>query len=395
MAKGRKVNVIGVGMIKFAKPGASEGYNVMAAKAARAALEDAKVPYDQIEQAYAGYVYGDSTCGQRAVYDVGLTGIPVFNVNNNCSTGSTALFLGRQAVEGGLAECVLVVGFEQMEKGALGSKFTDRTNPLDQHAGVMSKVQGFNEAPPAAQMFGGAGREYRWRYGTKRETFAKVSAKARQHANKNPYALFSDVLSVEEILASPEVFDPLTRYQCCPPTCGAAAAVLCSDDFAKKHGIAKPVYIAAQSMTTDTPSSFEEDSMIKMVGYDMAVAAAKQVYDRSGVGPQDVDVVELHDCFTANEILTYEALGLCKEGEAEKFIEEGNNTYGGKFVTNPSGGLLSKGHPLGATGLAQCTELVWQLRGTADKRQVEGAKVALQHNLGLGGACVVTMYRRD
>jgi sterol carrier protein 2 len=395
MAKGRKVNVIGVGMIKFAKPGASEDYNVMAAKAARAALEDAKVPYDQIEQAYAGYVYGDSTCGQRAVYDVGLTGIPVFNVNNNCSTGSTALFLGRQAVEGGLAECVLVVGFEQMEKGALGSKFTDRTNPLDQHAGVMSKVQGFNEAPPAAQMFGGAGREYRWRYGTKRETFAKVSAKARQHANKNPYALFSDVLSVEEILASPEVFDPLTRYQCCPPTCGAAAAVLCSDDFAKKHGIAKPVYIAAQSMTTDTPSSFEEDSMIKMVGYDMAVAAAKQVYDRSGVGPQDVDVVELHDCFTANEILTYEALGLCKEGEAEKFIEEGNNTYGGKFVTNPSGGLLSKGHPLGATGLAQCTELVWQLRGTADKRQVEGAKVALQHNLGLGGACVVTMYRRD
>ncbi|MEJ7727603.1 MAG: lipid-transfer protein [Polyangiaceae bacterium] len=395
MAKGRKVNVIGVGMIKFAKPGASEDYNVMAAKAGRAALEDAKVPYDQIEQAYAGYVYGDSTCGQRAVYDLGLTGIPVFNVNNNCSTGSTALFLGRQAVEGGLAECVLVVGFEQMEKGALGSKFTDRTNPLDQHAGVMSKVQGFNEAPPAAQMFGGAGREYRWRYGTKRETFAKVSEKARKHASKNPYALFADVLSVEEILASPEVFDPLTRYQCCPPTCGAAAAVLCSDDFAKKHGIDKPVWIAAQSMTTDTPSSFEEDSMIKMVGYDMAVAAAKQVYEKAGVGPQDVDVVELHDCFTANEILTYEALGLCKEGEAEKFIEEGNNTYGGKFVTNPSGGLLSKGHPLGATGLAQCTELVWQLRGTADKRQVEGAKVALQHNLGLGGACVITMYRRD
>jgi acetyl-CoA acetyltransferase len=395
MAKGRKVNVIGVGMIKFAKPGASEDYNVMAAKAGRAALEDAKVPYDQIEQAYAGYVYGDSTCGQRAVYDLGLTGIPVFNVNNNCSTGSTALFLGRQAIEGGLAECVLVVGFEQMEKGALGSKFTDRTNPLDQHAGVMSKVQGFTEAPPAAQMFGGAGREYRWRYGTKRETFAKVSEKARKHASKNPYALFADVLSVDEILASPEVFDPLTRYQCCPPTCGAAAAVLCSDDFAKKHGIDKPVWIAAQSMTTDTPSSFKEDSMIKMVGYDMAVAAAKQVYEKSGVGPQDVDVVELHDCFTANEILTYEALGLCKEGEAEKFIEEGNNTYGGKFVTNPSGGLLSKGHPLGATGLAQCTELVWQLRGTADKRQVEGAKVALQHNLGLGGACVITMYRRD
>jgi acetyl-CoA acetyltransferase len=391
---GRRVNVIGVGMVKFQKPGASEEYNVMASKAARAALEDARVDYKAIEQAYAGYVYGDSTCGQRAVYEVGVTGIPVFNVNNNCSTGSSALYLARQAIEGGLAECVLALGFEQMEKGALGSKFTDRTNPLDQHAGVMNKVQGFNQAPPAAQMFGGAGREYRFRYGTKRETFAKISEKARKHASKNPYALFKDLLSVEEILAAPEVFDPLTRYQCCPPTCGAAAAILCSDDFAKKHGIANPVYIAAQSMTTDTQASFG-DSMIKMVGYDMAVDAAKQVYDKSGIGPGDVDVVELHDCFTANELLTYEALGLCKEGEAEKFIWAGDNTYGGKFVTNPSGGLLSKGHPLGATGLAQCTELVWHLRGQAGDRQVDGAKIALQHNLGLGGACVVTMYRRD
>ncbi|HEY4118591.1 MAG TPA: hypothetical protein VGM56_12085, partial [Byssovorax sp.] len=329
-----RVNVIGVGMVKFQKPGASEEYNVMAAKAAKAALADAGVDYADVQQAYAGYVYGDSTCGQRAVYDVGLSGIPVFNVNNNCSTGSTALFLARQAVEGGLAECVLVVGFEQMEKGALGSKFSDRTNPLDQHAGVMSRVQGFNQAPPAAQMFGGAGREYRWRYGTKKETFGKISEKARKHANNNPYALFADVLSLDEIMASPEVFDPLTRYQCCPPTCGAAAAVLCSDAYAKKKGIAKPVRIAAQAMTTDYASSFG-DSMIKMVGWDMAVNAAKQVYEKSGVGPEDVDVVELHDCFTANELLTYEALGLCKEGEAEKFIWAGDNTYGGKFVTNP------------------------------------------------------------
>ncbi|MGZ3451737.1 MAG: lipid-transfer protein [Polyangiales bacterium] len=389
----RRVNVIGVGMVKFQKPGASDEYNVMAANAIKAAIADSKVDFKDIEQAVAGYVYGDSTCGQRSVYEVGLTGIPVFNVNNNCSTGSSALFLGRQAIEAG-AECVLVVGFEKMEKGALGSKFTDRTNPLDKHAEVMSRVQGFNQAPPAAQMFGGAGREYRWKYGTKRETFAKVSAKARKHASKNPYALFNQVLSVEEVMASEEVFDPLTRYQCCPPTCGAAAAILCSDDFAKRKGISNPVYIAAQSMTTDYSSSFG-DSMIKMVGFDMAYKAAQQVYEKSGIGPQDVQVVELHDCFTANEVLTYEALGLCKEGEAEKFIEEGNNTYGGKFVTNPSGGLLSKGHPLGATGLAQCTELVWQLRGQADQRQVDGAKVALQHNLGLGGACVVTMYKRD
>ena len=391
---GRRVNVIGVGMIKFSKPGASEDYNVMAAKAGRAALQDAGVPFDAIEQAYAGYVYGDSTCGQRAVYELGLTGIPVFNVNNNCSTGSTALMLGKQAIEGGIAECVLVLGFEQMEKGALGSKFNDRTNPLDKHAGVMNDLQGFNQAPPAAQMFGGAGREYRWRYGTKRETFAKVSEKARKHASQNPLAIFAERLSVDEIMASQEVFDPLTRFQCCPPTCGAAAAILCSDEFAKRHGIERPVYIAGQTMTTDYASSFG-DSMIKMVGFDMAKAAAKKVYDQAGLGPNDAQVIELHDCFTTNEVLTYEALGLAKEGEAEKLIWDGDNTFGGKWVTNPSGGLLSKGHPLGATGLAQCTELVWQLRGTAGDRQVPNAKVALQHNLGLGGACVVTMYRKD
>jgi len=390
----QRVNVIGVGMVKFQKPGASDDYNVMAGNAIREAIKDSGVDFKDIEQAFAGYVYGDSTCGQRSVYEVGLTGIPVFNVNNNCSTGSSALMLGRQAIEGGISECVLVVGFEQMQKGALAAQWSDRTNPLDRHAGVMNDVQGFTSAPGAAQMFGGAGREYRWKYGTKRETFAKVAEKARRHAAKNPYALFKETYSVEEILASPEVFDPLTRYQCCPPTCGAAAAILCSEDFAKRHGITKSVYIAGQAMTTDYASSFET-SMIKMVGYDMSKVAAEKVYNQAGLGPNDVQVVELHDCFTTNEVLTYEAIGLAKEGEAEKLIWDGDNTFGGKWVTNPSGGLLSKGHPLGATGLAQCTELVWQLRGTAGERQVPNAKVALQHNLGLGGACVVTMYRMD
>ncbi len=392
---GKRVNVIGVGMVKFAKPGKSDEYNVMAAAAGRAALADAGVDYGDIEQAYAGFVYGDSTSGQRAIYDLGLTGIPIFNVNNNCSTGSTALMLGRQAIEGGIADCVLVLGFEQMEKGALGSKFTDRTTPIERHAELMNDVQGFSAAPPAAQMFGGAGREYRWKYGTRRETFAKISEKARKHAANNPLALFREQLTVEQILASPEIFDPLTRYQCCPPTCGAAAAILASDEYVQKHGIDNPIYIAAQAMTTDYASSFEEQSMIKMVGYDMTKRGAKQVYEQAGIGPEDIDVIELHDCFTSNELLTYEALGLCPEGQAEKFIWDDDNTYGGKFVTNPSGGLLSKGHPLGATGVAQCAELVWQLRGQADKRQVEGARVALQHNLGLGGACVITMYRRD
>lgn len=390
-----RVNVIGVGMTKFTKPGASPEYYEMAAEAGRIALKDAGITYDQIEQAYTGYVYGDSCCGHRAVYELGLTGIPVFNINSNCSTGSSALFLARQAIESGSAQCVLVVGFEKMEKGALGNKFNDREPPIGKHAQVMMDVQGFNQAPAAAQMFGGAGREYRWKYGTKRETFGKIAEKARKHAANNPYALFNEVLTLEQIMASDDVFDPLTRFQCCPPTCGAGAAVLCSDAFAKKHKIQNPVYIAAQSLTTDFASSFEPQSMIKMIGYDMTVEGAKQVYEAAAIGPQEVDVIELHDCFSANELLTYEALGLCPEGGAEQFIWDGDNTYGGKYVTNPSGGLLSKGHPLGATGLAQCAELVWQLRGTADKRQVEGARIALQHNLGLGGSCVITLYRRD
>jgi len=392
---GRRVNVIGVGMVPFQKPGASDPYHVMASNAMRAAMNDAGVDFGEIEQVYAGYVFGDSTCGQRAVYEIGLRGIPIFNVNNNCSTGSTALMLGKQAIEGGIAECVLVVGFEQMEKGALGAKWTDRPTPLDAHAHLMNEVQGVTSAPVAAQMFGGAGREYRWKYGTKRETFAKVAEKARRHGSKNPFALFKETYSVEEILASQEVFDPLTRYQCCPPTCGAAAAILCSDDFARKKGLSARVWIAAQAMTTDVPASFEEKSMIKMVGFEMAKAAATQVYEQAGIGPKEVDVIELHDCFTTNEVLTYEALGLCKEGEAERLVWDGDNTYGGKWVVNPSGGLLSKGHPLGATGVAQCAELVWQLRGQAEARQVERARVGLQHNLGLGGACVVTLYRAD
>ena len=390
-----KVNVIGVGMVEFGKPGKSDPYNVMASRAARRALEDASVGYQEIKQAYAGYVFGDSTCGQRSLYEVGLTGIPIFNVNNNCSTGSSALMLAAQAIKSGMVDCVLAVGFEQMQKGALASTWDDRTNPMDRHVGVMNDVQGFGQAPVTAQIFGGAGREYQFKYGAKRETFAKISSKARTHAANNPYALFKDLLTVEEVMASPEVFDPLTRFQCCPPTCGAAAAVLASDDFVAKKGIQKPVYIAAQAMSTDLPSAFEEKSMIKMIGYDMAKNAATQVYEQAGVGPDEVQVVELHDCFTSNELLTYEAIGLCPEGEAEKFIWDEQNTYGGKVVTNPSGGLLSKGHPLGATGLAQCTELVWQLRGQAEKRQVEGARIALQHNLGLGGACVMTLYRRD
>ena len=389
------VHVVGAGMIPFTKPGASESYEVMGAKAAQLALDDAGIAYGWVDQAYVGYVFGDSTAGQAAVYGVGMTGIPVINVNNNCATGSTALFLARQAVASGSAECVLALGFDQMVPGPLKGNWTDRPSPLAQFLDTMATDQGWDPAlPRAAQFFGGAARAYMADFGIAASTFARISVKARQHAARNPLAVFRQPVTLDEVLASPTVFDPLTRLQCCPPTCGAAAAIICSEAFARKHGLDGRVRIAAQAMTTDTASTFESHDMRKLVGADMARAAAAQVYAAAGIGPEDLDVVELHDCFTANELITYESLGLTPEGTAEQFILDGDNTYGGRVVTDPSGGLLSKGHPLGATGLAQCAELTWQLRGQAEQRQVEGARLALQHNLGLGGACVVTLYEK-
>ncbi|WP_439687521.1 lipid-transfer protein [Cupriavidus oxalaticus] len=389
------VIVAGVGMIAFTKPGANEPYPQMAAKAVNAALADAGVAYDAMQQAYVGYVYGDSTAGQRALYEVGMTGIPVVNVNNNCSTGSTALYLARQAVTSGAADCVLALGFEQMKPGALAAYFDDRPSPFDRFEQATDALVGNGEVPLALRYFGGAGLAHMEQYGTQLSTFAKIRAKASRHAANNPLALFRTVVTEEEVLASPAVWPGvMTRLMACPPTCGAAAAVLCSDAFARRHGLDRRVRIKAQSMTTDRPVTFEARDMREVVGFSMARDAARQVYERAGIGPQDLDVVELHDCFAHNELITYESLGLCPPGGAEKFVRDGDNTYGGKVVTNPSGGLLSKGHPLGATGLAQCTELVQQLRGTAEKRQVAGARLALQHNLGLGGACVVTLYER-
>jgi acetyl-CoA acyltransferase len=380
--------------VPFATPSRSDSYDVLAEGAVRAALADAGVGLAAVQQVYAGYVYGDSTSGQSVVYRVGLTGVPVINVNNNCSTGSSALFLARQAVASGAADCVLAVGFEQMQRGALKEHWGDRPSPFARFDDVVNQVLGdAGDAPLAPRYFGGAGAAYCEKYGMDPAVFARISVKSRKHAAANPYAVFTAPVTVREVLASPPIFGPLTRLQCCPPTCGAAAAVVVSEEFARARGLRADVAITAQAMTTDTPGSFGGDLM-RLVGYDMTAAAARQVYEAAGVDPRDIPVVELHDCFTTNEVISYEALGLTEEGTAEKFIADGDNTYGGRVVTNPSGGLLSKGHPLGATGLAQCAELVWQLRGAAGPRQVEGASLALQHNIGLGGAAVVTLYEK-
>jgi acetyl-CoA acetyltransferase len=390
---GERVFVIGVGMTKFEKPGSREwDYPDMGREAGEKALADAGIPYDTVEQAFIGYCYGDSTCGERALYELGLTGIPAINVNNNCSTGSSALYLAKQMVEGGISDCVMAMGFEKMEKGSLGIKYTDRTTPMDKHLGAMIESRGFESSPPAAQMFGNAGREYMERYGVSPESFARIGEKNHRHSVNNPYAQFQTEYSLDEILAAPMVHHPLTKLQCCPTSDGGGAAILASERFVREHDLGdQAVEITGMALTTDFPSSFEGSDM-KLVGFDMTRAAAQKVYEQSGRGPEDVDVIELHDCFSANEMITYEGLGLCEEGGAGELIDSGAVTYGGNWVVNPSGGLISKGHPLGATGLAQCAELTWQLRGTADARQVDGATVALQHNLGLGGACVVTMY---
>ena len=393
----RKVFVVGVGMTKFEKPGSKDwDYPDMGREAGEKALADAGLKIEDIEQAAVGYTAGDSTCGQRAFYELGTTGIPIYNVNNNCSTGSTALFMAKQFVEGGLAECTMAMGFEKMEKGSLGVKYTDRTMPMDKHFKVMVEERGFEpKAPAAPQMFGNAGLEHMERYGTTAEHFAKIGYKNHKHSVNNPYSQFQDEYTLEQILESPTVYGPLTKLQCCPTSDGGGAAIVASEEFVKKHGLeGQAVEILGQAMATDFASTFNEKSMIKMVGSDLTRSAAQQVYEQSGLGPENVDVVELHDCFSCNELITYEGLGLCPEGKGGSFVDEGAQTYGGQVVVNPSGGLISKGHPLGATGLAQCAELCWQLRGEADARQVEGAKVALQHNLGLGGAAVVAMYRK-
>ena len=390
-----KVYVIGVGMTKFEKPGRREGWDYpdMARESGTMALQDAGIGFEQVQEGYVGYVYGESTSGQRALYELGMTGIPIVNVNNNCSTGSTALYLAAKSIRGGQTDCAIALGFEKMKPGSLGTSYDDRAQPMEKHILAMAEI---SEVlfPPAPWMFGAAGREHMAQYGSTAEHFAKIGFKNHKHSVNNPYAQFQEEYTLEDILDSRMIYDPLTKLQCSPTSDGSAAAILASEAFVDRHGLAaQAVEIVGQAMTTDFASTFD-GTCKSLIGYDMNVRAAQRVYEQSGLGPDDFQVIELHDCFSANELLLYEALGLCGEGEAAKLIDADDTTYGGRWVINPSGGLISKGHPLGATGLAQCAELTWQLRGTADKRQVDDVTAALAHNIGLGGAAVVTAYQR-
>jgi acetyl-CoA acyltransferase len=392
---GEKVYVVGVGMTKFEKPGRRENWDYpdMARESGTNALADAGIDFSEVEQGFVGYVYGESTSGQRALYELGLSGIPIVNVNNNCSTGSTALYMAAQAIRGGLADCTIALGFEKMKPGSLEATWGDRTNPMDKQIVALAEIAEF-AFPPAPWMFGAAGREHMKQYGSTAEHFAKIGHKNHKHSVNNPFAQFQDEYTLEDILAARMIYDPLTKLQCSPTSDGSAAAILASEAFVDKHGlVGQATEIVGQAMTTDFQDTFDGTAK-GIIGHHMNEAAARTVYQQSGLGPEDFQVIELHDCFSANELLLYEALGLCGAGEAPKLIDDGDTTYGGRWVVNPSGGLISKGHPLGATGLAQCAELNWQLRGEADKRQVADVTAALQHNIGLGGAAVVTAYQR-
>jgi acetyl-CoA acetyltransferase len=390
--------VAGVGMTTFTRPG-DRTYPALVAEAVNAALADAGIGYQEVQRAAAGYVFQPSTAGQRALYDIGLTGIPIVNVNNNCATGSTALMLATEWVRAGLAEVALAVGFEQMTRESMtGSGPPPEVTTIDRHLEVLRSAHEPahepDRAPPMAQFFGHAAAEHMARYGTTAEQLARIAVKNHEHSTRNPYAQFQHPLTLEQVLADKPVHGPLTRSQCSPISDGAAAAVVLSGRSVRARGLRdKAVEVVAQSMVTDTGGSFGANSMIDVVGAPMTRQAAAQVFAASGRTIGDVDVIELHDCFSVNELITYEALGMCAPGEAGRLADAGATTYGGRWVVNPSGGLISKGHPLGATGLAQCAELTWQLRGEAGARQVPGARLGLAHNLGLGGACVVTLYR--
>ncbi|WP_263999858.1 lipid-transfer protein [Mycobacterium yunnanensis] len=392
-----RVFVVGVGMTKFEKPGRREAwdYPAMAQESGGNALSDAGIEYGAVEQAYTGFCYGESCSGHRAVYGLGLTGIPVFNVNSNCSTGSSALFLAAQAIRGGIADCTLALGFEKMQAGSLGTTYDDREQPMQQHLLAMAELREIY-FPPAPWMFGAAGIEHNEKYGSSPDHYVKIAVKNHRHSAKNPKAQFQQEYSTEQIAGDKMVYPAagLTRSMCSPTSDGSGAAILASERFVDEHDLGdRAVEIVGQALVTDVAGTFESGSLATLVGADMTRTAARKVYEQAGIGPADVDVIELHDCFAPNELLTYEALELCGEGEGHHLVDGDDTTYGGRWVVNPSGGLISKGHPLGATGLAQCAELTWQLRGEAQGRQVDGARIALQHNIGLGGSAVVTAYR--
>jgi acetyl-CoA acetyltransferase len=376
----REVAVIGVGMTKIGKfP--DRMLSSMGREAVLGAIQDAGVPPKEIQAAYSGTLLGGSLLGQRIFKDLGMTGIPINNMENACSSGSSALREAWLGVASGLYDMAVAVGSEKLS--ALGGG----TLPLEKE----DLEVGEGMVMPA--LYAMRARRYMHEFGATLEHLAKVVVKSRKCASRNPRAQFTRETTVEEVLNSRMIADPITLYQCCPTGDGAAAAVLCSLDRAHKY-TSQPILIKGSVLVSGKFTNGFRD----MTSPEITIRASKLVYEMAGLGPRDVNVAEVHDAFSIAELLYYEALGFCGRGEAPRLLEEGATGLDGRIPVNPSGGLISKGHPTGATGLAQTTEIVWQLRGQAGSRQVKKARVGLTHCTGGGiygldhGACSIHIF---
>jgi len=373
----RDVYVLGVGMIKFGRY-PERDVAELAAEAALLALRDADMTINDVQLLASGNLFqAHAMVGQRILQQIGQTGIPVINVANACATGSTAFREAYLAVGSGEYDIALAVGSEQMGKAGLLGAGERRES-----------VEGILGSGLMPAVFGQAGVEHMRKYGTKIEHFAKISVKNHKHSVKNPLSQYRVEVSLEDVLNARMVAYPNTLYMCCPTGDGAAAAVLVSENVKKKSN-RKAVKVACSVLTSDPWT--ERDLTLPDVNT-LTRNAARTAYEKAGIGPDDLDLVELHDCFATAELLHYENLGLCPEGEAARAVDEGWFEWGGKLPVNVSGGLLSKGHPLGATGVANIYEIVTHLRGEAGERQVEGAKVGLAHVIGLGSACTIHIF---
>ncbi len=372
----RDVYVLGVGMIKFGRY-PDKDVSQMGAEAAVAALQDAGTTINDIELLVCGNLFQASAMNaQKILQQIGQTGIPALNVSNACATGSTAFREAYVGVASGMYDATMAVGVEQMGKmGLLGGGARSGGESVE---GVLG-----SGLMPA--VFGQAGVEHMRKHGTTAEHFAKVSVKNHKHSVHNPLSQYRVEVTLDDVMHARMVAYPNTLYMCCPTGDGAAAAVLMSEEKMRQF-TATPVKVAASVLTSDPYT--DRDLTMPDVNT-LTRNATKQAYETSGIGPEDLSLVELHDCFATAELLHYENLGLCAEGEAGRMIDEGRTEIGGDLPVNASGGLLSKGHPLGATGVANIHEVVTQLRGQAGPRQVEGAKVGLAHVIGLGSACTI------
>ncbi len=372
--------IVGADMIKFGRY-PDRAYYELGADAALLALDDAGLSIRQVEAVYAASCFNaQSMLGQKILKLIGQTGVPCINVSNACASGATALREAVMAVKSGMIDVALAVGSETNPRGMLGGGPSFGPNP----EGLFGSV-----SMPA--VFAEAGMVHANAYGTTIGQFAKVAVKNHYHATMNPKAAYRKETPLEEVLASEMIAYPLTKLMCSANVDGAAAVIVVSEKKARELGMARAVRVRGSVLVSDpyeprNPEMFDPNSVTRL--------AASKAYEMAGLGPQDLDVVELHDCFATAELLHYENLGLCGEGEAGQMIDSGDSALGGRIPVNVSGGLLSKGHPIGATGVANVVEIVGHLRGEAGARQVEGAKIGLAHVLGFGAASGVHILEK-